>query len=307
MSERLVAVNGTRLFLDLRGADSGPPLLYLHGGPGMSCYEFMAWQGDRLSRRLFLVGMDQRGVLRSDPLGEGEVLTEDVLVDDCEAVRETLDIPQWTVLGHSFGGRLALRYACRYPDRVAAVIFESPGWDFAETERRRLPAAAAIFDELGDHDRARRCRKLATAPPADARESFELVGELVEHGRYDDLYFHQPEARRRWKEIQDRPFPDELQSRARAHQEQALNGMLEPVTPLLANVTMPATLIVGGQDLVTGPEQVATFERLVPHGRVVRFPNASHFVQLEEPEAYAEAVFTGLARSGTHRPGRTSS
>lgn len=300
-------MNGTRLFLDLRGVDSGPPLLYLHGGPGMSCYEFMAWQGERLSRRLFLVGLDQRGVLRSDPLGEGAALTEDVLVDDCEAVRQTLGIPQWTVLGHSFGGRLALRYACRYPDRVAAVIFESPGWDLAETERHRLPAAAAIFDELGDHDSARRCRELATTPSEDVWESFGLVGRLDEHGRYDDLYFHQPEARKRWAEIQDRPFPDELLSRARAHQEQAINCMREPVTPLLASVTMPATLIVGGHDLVTGSGQVAAFERLVPHGRVLRFPNASHFVQLEEPEAYADAVFTGLARSGTPRPGRRSS
>jgi proline iminopeptidase len=74
-----------------------------------------------------------------------------------------------------------------------------------------------------------------------------------------------------------------------------MNLLREPVTPLLADVSMPATLIVGGHDLVTGPEQVAAFERLVPHGRVVRFPNAGHFVQLEEPEAYAETVFTGLA------------
>lgn len=37
------------------------------------------------------------------------------------------------------------------------------------------------------------------------------------------------------------------------------------------------------------------FSRLVPHGRVVRFPNVGHFVRLEEPEAYAEVIFTGLA------------
>jgi hypothetical protein len=47
----------------------------------------MTWQGDRLARRLFVVALDQRGVLRSDPLAAGEVLTEQVLVDDCEAVR----------------------------------------------------------------------------------------------------------------------------------------------------------------------------------------------------------------------------
>jgi pimeloyl-ACP methyl ester carboxylesterase len=72
-------------------------------------------------------------------------------------------------------------------------------------------------------------------------------------------------------------------------------GLLEPLVPLLAGVTMPATLILGGHDLVTGPEQVAAFERFVPHGRVLRFPEAGHFVQLEEPEAYAEAIRTAAA------------
>jgi proline iminopeptidase len=177
------------------------------------------------------------------------------------------------------------------------VIFESPGWDFAETERVRLPVAAAIFDELGDRDNARRCRELAAAPPDDTWESFELVTRLVAHDRYDDLYFHRPEARAAWRESRQSPFPDELHARSQAHQQQAMAGLGEPVLPLLANVTVPATLVVGGHDLVTGPGQVAAFERLVPHGRVVRFPDAAHFVQLEEPEAYAELVIgtvTGL-------------
>ena len=286
---RYVSVNGTRLFVDTRGAPADPPLLYLHGGPGMSCHHFMAWQGDLLSRRLFVVGFDQRGVLRSDPLAAGETLTEDLLVEDCEALRDALDVPQWTVLGQSFGGRLALRYACRHPDRVRAVIFENPGWDLAETERQRLAVAAAIFAELGDHDRARRCRSLATEP-VSFRETLELVGHLVEHDRYDDLYFHQPAARARWRETDATPFPDEQRSRAGAHVEQVLDGMTEPLLPMLAGLTMPATLIIGGHDLVTGPAQVAAFERWVPHGQVRRFPNAGHFVQLEEPAAYAELV-----------------
>lgn len=291
MPERYVTIGGTRLFVDLRGSPADPPLLYLHGGPGMSCHEFMAWQGDRLASRLFVIGLDQRGVLRSDPLRPDEILTEDTLVDDCEAVREALDIPQWTVLGHSYGGRIALRYARRHPDRVAAVVFESPGWDFAETERLRLPAAAAIFDEVGDHDSARRCRELLATPPDDPRDSFDLVAGLVARDRYDDLYVHQSHAMETWRS-REMPFPDELLARSAAHQEQAIRGLTEPVLPLLADLTVRATLVVGGHDLVTGPGQVSAFERLVPHGRVVRFPEAGHFVQLEEPDAYAELVTT---------------
>jgi len=118
----------------------------------------------------------------------------------------------------------------------------------------------------------------------------QVIGRLAEHDRYDELCIHQPGALARWLESQASPFPEELRSRAQAHQEQVMKGFLEPVTPLLANVTVPATLIIGGHDPVTGPAQVAAFERLVPNGRVVRFPDAAHFVQLEEPEAYADLV-----------------
>lgn len=288
MSERYVAVNDTTLFLDLRGDPGAPPLLFLHGGPGNSCYGFMTWQGDLLARRRFVVGMDQRGVLRSDPL-DGP-LTEQLLVEDCEAVREALGIARWTVLGQSFGGRIALRYACAHPDRVAAVMFENPCWDFDDTERQRLPAAAAIFDELGDHASARECRRLAARPEriTDWRESVSLIGRLADRDRYDDLYFHRPAARARWQETEAAaPFPDELRARGRPHVEQALDGCRESLVPLLAGLSVPAVLIIGGHDLVTGPAQVEAFR---PHGEVLEFPDAGHFVQLEEPEAYAAAV-----------------
>jgi len=264
-------------------------MLYLHGGPGASCYGFMVWQGELLSRSCFVVGMDQRGVLRSDPLADGERITEQHLVDDCETVREALEIPRWTVLGHSFGGRIALRYACPHPERVVAVIFENPCWDFDDTERLRLPAAAAIFDEVHDVEKARRCRELAVRRQRFTgwRETVELVGELGD--RYDDLYFHQPWATKRWQDGDTTSFPEALQSRGERHTEQMMDCSMEPMLDQLSGLTMPATLIKGRYDLITGPAQLDAFR---PHGDVHYFAESGHFVQLEEPEAYADLITT---------------
>jgi proline iminopeptidase len=44
------------LFADIRGARDGPALLFLHGGPGQGCYDFMAVQGDLLSSSVLLIG-----------------------------------------------------------------------------------------------------------------------------------------------------------------------------------------------------------------------------------------------------------
>jgi proline iminopeptidase len=53
----LVSVNGTGLFVDDRGDATAPALLFIHGGPGQSCYDFMQIQGDRLARRLRIIGV----------------------------------------------------------------------------------------------------------------------------------------------------------------------------------------------------------------------------------------------------------
>src|SRR6266487_4818938 len=74
------SANGRRitdhgLYADIRGDAGAPALLFLHGGPGQGCYEFMAIQGGLLGRSVRLIGIDQRGVDRSAPLpvkGEAE-------------------------------------------------------------------------------------------------------------------------------------------------------------------------------------------------------------------------------------------
>ncbi|MEU8227088.1 alpha/beta fold hydrolase [Kribbella sp. NPDC048915] len=64
----LTEVRGTRLYVDQRGPADAQPLLFMHGGPGAGSYDFMTFQGDRLAERFRLIGVDQRGVQRSDPL-----------------------------------------------------------------------------------------------------------------------------------------------------------------------------------------------------------------------------------------------
>lgn len=59
-------VNGTRLFVDDRGPHDGVPLLYVHGGPGQSCWDFMSSVGDGLADHgIRVIGVDQRGISHS--------------------------------------------------------------------------------------------------------------------------------------------------------------------------------------------------------------------------------------------------
>ena len=55
------------------------------------------FQGDRLARRLRIIGVDQRGTLRSGLLPAAAALTADLLIADFEALREQLEIASWAV------------------------------------------------------------------------------------------------------------------------------------------------------------------------------------------------------------------
>lgn len=290
---RIGTTNGD-LFLDVRGDAAAPPLLYLHGGPGMGCREFMNWQGDRLAVRLRVVGLDQRGVLRSDPLGVDARLDEEDLVDDCESLREWLGIGHWAaVLGHSFGGRIALRYAVRHPQAVDAVMFENPCWDMREADRGRLLVAADIYQEEGDQVTATRCREAAAGPLDDRWETVQLMGGLFRYGRYFDMHARSQENRDILNRLgENNPLPAEQQARADDHRRLLMESgdLMDSTVPMLAKLSVPALLIRGGYDQATGPVQQAAFRELVPDGVEELFERSGHFVQLEEPDRYARLV-----------------
>lgn len=282
----LIDVRGTRLHIDQRGPQDAPPLLYLHGGPGSGSHDFMFFQGDRLSERLQLVGVDQRGVQRSDPL-DGPI-TEDDLIADFEALRETLGFERWSILGHSYGGRLALRYAVTHPDTVARVVFENPPWDMVLATRTLLDAARPLLRERGDRERAEellRYRGPATAQMWDER--IALTQRLGE--RRMDIYLG-PGSR--GLVLPGNDLPEEIRSRGARFAEEITRtaGFSESLLPLLERLTQPALLIEGGHDPVTSPEEISLFQKHVQNGTFRRFESAGHFVHAEEPEEYARFV-----------------
>jgi proline iminopeptidase len=290
LSARLVAVNGTRIFVDDRGDPAAPALLFVHGGPGQGCYDFMAAQGDLLARQLRVVGVDQRGTLRSEPLPAVPPLTADLLVADFEAVRRRLRIESWAVLGHSAGAGYALRYVTGHPGAVRAVIFDCPCWDADMTDRNRLPVVARKLEALGQLPDAERCRELAARSGRlgfgdDARGAMRALG-----AHYLEQFFHDPGAAAGFSRLlADSGLSQEQWQRGNSHWP-LLAAMYEPMLPLLTRVRRPALLLHGRDDLVAAPGMLAAFASSVPDGRTRTFERSGHFPYLEEPGAYCAAV-----------------
>ncbi|MGH3481801.1 MAG: alpha/beta fold hydrolase [Nocardioidaceae bacterium] len=292
---RSVDVDGTRLHVDERGASDAPPLLYLHGGPGQGCFDFMACQGDRLAKDLRVIGVDQRGALFSDPLPAGASLTEDQLVDDFEALREALGIERWAILGHSFGARLALRYAAQHSDTVTTAIFDCPPWDHAYGMPYMLELAQPMLVELGQIEAVEEAQAIIADPPALDHATWQRRTAVLDAlgDRRDELYIKRTDLIAQ----PGGPFPsaavdETYHERGSRHSEAVAKSasFAESLLPLLSDVGQPALLIRGESDPVTSPAEIARFRADVAHGRVEVFEASAHFAQLEEPERYADTV-----------------
>ncbi|BBN06133.1 proline iminopeptidase [Marchantia polymorpha subsp. ruderalis] len=108
------------LYYEVHGNPKGKPVVFLHGGPGAGCTERHARFFDPQHYRIVL--FDQRGCGKSTPRGCLEGNTTWDLVEDIEKLREHLGVTKWMVMGGSWGVTLALAYAQKHPEAVAAMI-----------------------------------------------------------------------------------------------------------------------------------------------------------------------------------------
>jgi pimeloyl-ACP methyl ester carboxylesterase len=148
--------DGVRIWFDVEGlglvpdADSmreRPTLVLLHGGPGMD-HSAMKPAFSTMVDLCQVVYYDHRGQGRSDRRSPEE-WNLDTWADDVVRFCDVLGIDEPVVLGQSFGGAVAQRYAHRHPGHASKVVLGST------TARLDVPAVVAMFGQLGGPEAAR--------------------------------------------------------------------------------------------------------------------------------------------------------
>jgi 2-succinyl-6-hydroxy-2,4-cyclohexadiene-1-carboxylate synthase len=272
----LHAVNGIRLNVGVGG--DGPPLVLLHGFTGSA----EAWQSalPALQETFTTYAVEIVGHGRSDAPVDVEHYRIDRAVPDLVEVVDRLGLDQFSLLGYSMGGRLALHLALTSPERIDALVLES--------------AAPGIADPDERAERARADEKLARLIEERGVEAFVDIWERV------PLFASQrslpPAVRERQRAIRLSQRPQGLTNSLRGMGA----GAMEPVTERLGEYRMPVLYVAGEID-AKYVEIGRSMTAALPAARCVVVPGAGHTVHLERPEEFTSAVTSFMRESNASR------
>ncbi len=266
-------IRDASLFVKVMG--QGYPLVLMHGGPGLDHTSLLPLQP--LADQFTLVFYDHRCNGRSEG-AEVSSMTFENLTADADALRQTLGFDQWAVLGHSFGGYVALEYALRYPQSLSHLILMDtcgdarwPQHNAPELLAKRGYSAAAV-------QAARRFFSGQLAP----REFFPLSMKYARAYYYNGSLWAMVRGTVKGYDLKARP---EASVFASAH---LLPGWT--VMDRLSEINVPTLVMAGRDDFLFPPEHQVALRAGIPNARLELIERAGHEAPSERPAEVVRAI-----------------
>ena len=282
-------IRDVSLYVDVIG--QGPPLLLMHGGPGLDHVSLTQFR--QLADRHTVVFYDHRCNGRSTG-APATSMTLDNLTADADALREDLGFKRWAVLGHSFGGHVALEYVLRYPERVSGLVL----LDTAGDARWSQVNAAEVLAGRGYGPKtvavARRFYSGRIAPKDFVRAAFRLM----------PAYDHRFSLLRLAREMLGGGWRMKARPQALTFGGQMMRGW--SVMDRLGEIRVPTLVIAGHDDFLFPPESQAVLAAGIPNARLRIIERAGHSPhgerQAETLAAIADFLDTEPATPATPDP-----
>ncbi|MGP4092203.1 proline iminopeptidase-family hydrolase [Streptomyces sp. KR55] len=275
----------------LDGGGAQAPVVICHGGPGLT-HDYLTSVAELSRSGRSYVLYDQFGGGRSEhrPEAPSQSWTVELFVEELQALIGYLGIEDaYHLLGHSWGGMLALEHAVTRPRGLRSIVVA----DAFASSAAYVAGVRSLLAEL----------------PEDARQSIErheAAGALdaQEYRQAMRVFYGRHVCRAR-------PVPEELtRTMARLAEDPTVyEAMMGPseftmtgslrdwdITSRLDRVEAPGLVVSGRHDEVT-PSAVEGLWRGLPRAEWVIFEESSHMPHLEEPDRFRDAVEKFLERA----------
>jgi proline iminopeptidase len=281
-------VPGAQLYF--REVGAGRPLVILHGGPDFN-HNYLVPDLDRLSSSFRLIYYDQRGRGRSSPGVSPQAVDIESEVDDLDRLRQYFDLGRIALLGHSWGGLLAMEYATRHSNHVSHLILMNTA-----------PASHTDLVRFREH------RQVADATSLTKMQKISNTREYVDGDIEADAEYYRAHFSRA---LRSSDHLDIVVRRLRSHftpediiKARAIEDRLYEQTWLsreydllarLRKLNTPTLIIHGDHDFIP-LECAQNVADAVPGSRLVVLSECGHFAYLERPDEVLNAATQFLSQ-----------
>ena len=261
-------------------------LLLLHGGPGATHEYFEAFDSYFPAAGIEYYYYDQLGSAYSDQPDEPELWELPRFVEEVETVRQALGLDRndFYLLGHSWGGILAIEYALKYQQHLKGLIISNmmasiPAYNQYANDVLMPAMDQAALDEI---------KRLEAAGETEDPRYMEL---LTPH-HYEQRVLRMPADQ----------WPDPV-SRTFKHLNPAIYVLMQGPSELgasgklvnwdrtadLERIAVP-TLVIGARYDTMDPAHMEMMAGQVQKGRYLFCPNGSHMAMYDDQIVYVNGV-----------------
>jgi pimeloyl-ACP methyl ester carboxylesterase len=299
---QFVIVNEARLHFVIKGA--GRPVVLIHGNPG-SCQDW-ARLYTPISSRYQAIAFDRPGHGHSDRPNHRDITVEVQAHMLHTALRE-LQIERPILVGHSWGGALALAYVLEFPNDVSGLVLLAPAVyesDDGVSFLSKLPGFPIIgdvvnflFTPLIGPWLVRTDVTKAFAPDPIPKHYLRRVlsewtrPKKVKWYSVDDALLNErlPKLSARYVELLDSNHRDS-DSFGSAAADSVRNG---------SRLRMPVSIVTGDSDLIVpATENAHRLYEALPHSELIVLEKTGHQIPFTRPDAVVGAIDRVAAKAG---------
>ncbi|MGI0525019.1 proline iminopeptidase-family hydrolase [Rhizobium giardinii] len=260
----------------------------LNGGPGLPCDYLREAHSCLVDEGYRIVAYDQLGTGASDRPADSGLWTIGRYVEEAETVRKALNLGKVHMLGHSWGGWLAIDYALTYPENLKTLILEDTVADIPhlvqELERLRAALGSETIAMMQKHE---------AQGTIDHPEYLAAI-TILNYRHVCRLSIWPAPVKRSLDDWNMGPY-----GTMQGPNEFLYTGNLKDWNrvPDLPKITVPVLITCGEHDELT-PACALRMKLGLPNAELTVFANASHMPFYENPQAYYPALLDFLSRRG---------
>ena len=261
-------------------------VLLLHGGPGATHEYFEALDSYFPAAGIEYYYYDQLGSAYSDQPDAPELWELPRFVEEVEQVRQALGLDQsnFYILGHSWGGLLAIEYALKYQQHVKGLIISNMMASIPAYNEYANKVLMPAMDQIVLAE----IKRMETAGDYDNPRYMEL---LIQHHYVQHILRM---AHDKWPDPVNRAFKHinpKVYIPMQGPSELGASGKLGnwDRTTALRKISVP-TLVIGARHDTMDPTHMERIAKQVQKGRYLFCPNGSHMAMYDDQKVYIDGI-----------------